>query len=358
MYNVAVIGAAGYVGAELVRVLLAHPDFKLAAISSNSEAGKTLAQVYPYFTERADLTFVDHETALAETDTKLDLVFLPVPHTAAMDLVPAILEKGISVVDVSADFRLHDAASYEAWYGTPHTAPDLLAKAVYGLPEAFRSELKVLAAKRASQQEPALVAAPGCYPTASTLAALPVLKAGLFNSNDVVVINAISGISGAGKIPTDTTHFCSVNENVNAYGVAFHRHTPEIAQTFSHLAERNVAVQFTPHIAPLSRGMVSTVTLRLSKKAAAEATPENIQKLYEDQYAEEAFVHVMPPGTMPRSSSVIYSNYAHVGVAYDASTNMVVASCTIDNLAKGAAAQSVQCANIIFNLNETTGLKK
>jgi len=357
VYNVAVIGAAGFVGAELVRILLAHPAFKLAAISSDSEAEKPLAQVYPSFTGRTDLCFVTHAKALQETDEKLDLVFLPVPHTAAMQLAPDILNKGISVVDVSADFRLRDAASYEAWYGTPHTAPELLGKAVYGLPEAYRKELQELAEKRMSQQEPALVAAPGCYPTASTLAAMPLIKAGLLKADDVVVINAISGISGAGKKPTDTTHYCSVDENLFAYGVAFHRHTPEIAQTLSHLAGRAIAIQFTPHIAPLNRGMVSTVTMRLCQEAAAEATAKSIQQLYEESYADEPFVHVLPATTMPKSSSVAYSNNAHVGVGYDASTSMVVASCAIDNLAKGAAAQAVQGANIIFNLNETTGLE-
>jgi len=358
VFNVAVIGAAGFVGAEVAHLLLAHPSFNLTAISSDSEAGKPLSTVYPSFCGHTDLAFVNHEAVLQSTKEELDLVFLPVPHTAAMELAPGLLEKGISVIDLSADFRLQDAAVYEAWYGSAHTAPELLAKAVYGLPEVYRSALEEQAEKRADGQEAALVACPGCYPTASALAALPIIEAGLEDLNGVVVINAVSGVSGAGKKPTDITHFCMANENLNAYGVTVHRHTPEIAQTLSHLAQSKVAVQFTPHLAPLNRGMVSTVAIKLSEEAAITASAEGIQQLYEERYADEPFVQMLPKGVMPRSSSVLNSNYAHVGVAYDASTNMVVASCTIDNLGKGAAAQAVQCANIIFKLDETAGLKK
>ena len=357
MYNVAVIGAAGFVGAEVVHLLLAHPGFKLTTISSDSEAEKKLSERYPSFCGRTDLAFIKHEAALEATNEELDLVFLAVPHTAAMELAPVFLKKGISVIDLSGDFRLQEASVYEAWYGAKHTAPELLAKVVYGLPEVYRGALEELAEKRATEQEAVLVASPGCYPTASVLAVLPILDAALDNPDDVVVINAVSGVSGAGKKPTNITHFCQVDENLNAYGVATHRHTPEIAQTLSHLAERKVAVQFTPHLAPLNRGMVSTVAVRLSETAAQTATTESMHQLYVERYAEEDFVQVLPQGTMPKSSSVLHSNYAHVGVAYDASTRMVVATCVIDNLCKGAASQAVQSANIIFLLDEGTGLK-
>ncbi|MDR1358417.1 MAG: N-acetyl-gamma-glutamyl-phosphate reductase [Coriobacteriales bacterium] len=356
MYNVAIIGAAGFTGAEAVRLLLSHPEFALLAASSDSEAGKPLAQVYPAFYGRTELAYVRHEAVLSEHASGLDLVLLAIPHTQALQLVPQLLSAGVSVIDLSADFRLNDAAVYENWYGVAHTAPDLLASAVYGLPEVYRRELAACAQRRAESGEAALVANPGCYPTASVLAALPVVSTGLMDADEVVVVNAISGVSGAGKKPTETTQFCLANENLNAYGVTTHRHTPEIAQTLSHLAGHVVSLQFTPHLAPLNRGMVATVAMRLSKAAAAETNAETIQQLYEEAFAGEPFVQVLPQGSMPRSSSVKFSNSAHIGVACDVSTRMVVASCAIDNLGKGAASQAIQCANILFSLDEKTGL--
>jgi N-acetyl-gamma-glutamyl-phosphate reductase len=356
VYEVAIIGAAGFAGIEAVRLFLAHPAFELVAASSDSEAGKPLAEVYPYFYGRTELAFVRHETVLAEYASCLDLVLLAIPHTQAMQLVPRLLSAGVSVIDLSADFRLNDAAAYEQWYGERHTAPELLARAVYGLPEIYRSELAACGHRRAETGEAALVANPGCYPTASVLAALPVVSAGLMDADEVVVVNAISGVSGAGKKPTETTQFCLANENLKAYGVACHRHTPEIAQCLSHLAGHAVPLQFTPHLAPLNRGMLATVTLRLSNDTAEQASAETIQQLYEDAFAGEPFVQLLPQGAMPQSSSVKHSNSAHIGVAYDASTRMVVASCAIDNLGKGAASQAVQCANILFALDEGMGL--
>lgn len=355
MYRCAVIGAAGFTGMELVRLLLTHPQFVLERISSDSEVGKTLAEVNPFFAGRTELSFVEHANILKCSAAQIDFAFLAVPHTAAMDLAGTLLAKGISVIDLSADFRLQQPADYRAWYGSVHSAPELLAKAVYGLPEVYRSQLKHLAVCRASG-EAVLVANPGCYPTATTLAALPILAAGWHKPEAVVVVNAISGVTGAGKKPSDITHYCLANENLNAYGVTTHRHTPEICQTFAHVAAEKVAVQFTPHLAPLNRGMVSTVAIALSPAAAEQATAESIQALYEQRYAEEPFVQVLPAGQMPKSSSVKYSNNAQVGVVYDASTQMVVASCAIDNLGKGASAQAVQNANLIFSLKEICGL--
>lgn len=356
MYNVAILGANGFVGAELMRLVLSHPQLNLVAASSDSDAGKPVSTVYPSFVGHTDLQLVSHETVLTLDEASIDLAFLPVPHTAAMALAPRLLDNGIPVIDLSADFRLHEAATYEQWYGVEHTAPELLSEVVYGMPEMFRTELTALA-EQFKQSTPVLVANPGCYPTASTLAALPTLKAHCLNEQDVIIINAISGVSGAGKKATETTQFCLANESVNAYGATSHRHTPEIIQNMSTLAGYDTLVQFTPHLAPLNRGMVSTVTLRLSEEAAKTADAQSIQQLYQDAYAAEPFVHVLPYGQMPKSSSVRYSNNAHIGVAYDESTRIVVASCAIDNLGKGAAAQAVQCANIILSLDETAGLK-
>jgi N-acetyl-gamma-glutamyl-phosphate reductase len=354
--RVAVIGAAGFAGAEAVRLLLAHPEFELVAASSSGDEGKLLSEVYPSFLGRTELRFVAHEKVLEYTGSSLDAAFLAVPHTVGMQMAPELLAQGISIIDLSADFRLHQAWIYEKWYGVTHAAPELIKKAVYGMPEVYRDALVLQAGRRAKQGEAALVANPGCYPTASVLAALPVMKAGLMDPKEILVINAISGVSGAGKAPTATTQFCLANESLNAYGVTTHRHTPEIIQTLSHVADRKVDIQFTPHLAPLNRGMVSTVTMRLSKEVAAQASVESVWQLYAQAYAGEPFVQVLPRGEMPKSAHVKQSNNAHIGVAYDAYTRMVVASCAIDNLGKGAAAQAVQCANILFALDETAGL--
>jgi N-acetyl-gamma-glutamyl-phosphate reductase len=367
MYRIAVIGAAGFTGAEVVRLVLGHPEFELVAASSDSDAGKRLAAVYPFFEGRTELTFVPHQEVLdavggsagadaASAPSDIDLVFLAVPHTVSMQMAPALLAGGVSVVDLSADFRLHEAWIFEKWYGTAHTAPELIKRAVYGLPEVYREQLLAAATRRAETGEAALVANPGCYPTASTLAALPVLQAGLANAGDIVVINAISGVSGAGRASTPTTQFCLANENLNAYGAVTHRHTPEIVQTLSHIAGYKVDLQFTPHLAPVNRGMISTVAVRLSELAAEEQDAQSIWQLYADAYAEEPFVQLLGAGIMPKSASVTGGNHAQVGVAYDAYTRMVVASCAIDNLGKGAASQAVQNANIVLGLDETTGL--
>lgn len=356
MYKVAVIGAAGFAGIETVRLLMAHPAFELVAASSNSDAGKALSAIYPFFAGRTNMCFVRHETVLHFDRTTLDLVFLAVPHSTSMSMVPTLLKRGIPSIDLSADFRLHCASVYEKWYGVKHTAPELIDTAVYGLPEVYRSALKEKKLQSAKEGKPFLIANPGCYPTASVLAALPVVKAQLDDPESIVVINAISGVSGAGKKPSEATHFCLAHESLAAYAVTRHRHTPEIAQTLSQVAGRKIAIQFTPHLAPLGRGMVATANVRLSKEGAKAASAEAIQALYESYYEAEPFVQVLPQGTMPKSGSVKYSNCAQLGVAYDAYTRMVVASCAIDNLGKGAASQAVQCANIMFSLEETTGL--
>ncbi|MDR1421707.1 MAG: N-acetyl-gamma-glutamyl-phosphate reductase [Coriobacteriales bacterium] len=375
----AVIGAAGYGGIELVRHLLGHPFFELIAASSDRDAGLPLVELYPALLDRTALSFVPHEEVLAlARDGRLEAVFLAVPHTTALGMVPDLLEDGVSVFDLSADFRLKNPTTYERWYGVAHTASDLLARAVYGLPELYRSQL-AQAGRQASAQEtvrtsaqasaqaglpvgmpgsthartrtPALVACPGCYPTASALAAAPALAAGITLAAPVVV-NAISGVSGAGRKANATTHFCSVDENVNAYGVTTHRHTPEIIQIFSTEAGRTVPVVFTPHLAPLKRGLLATATLSLQAGVDADI----LETVYLTAYEGEAFVRLLPFGTMPRTASVLGSNCAQVGIAFDAASNTLIASCAIDNLGKGAAAQAIQCANIVFGFKETVGL--
>jgi N-acetyl-gamma-glutamyl-phosphate reductase len=351
--RVAVIGGAGYTGIELVRYLLGHPGFDLVAVTSDSEAGKPLAEVYPALTGQTELLFVEHDAIEAIDD--LDAVFLAVPHTTSMDRVGKLLAHGISVFDLSADFRLKDAAVFEEWYGVEHTAPELLPCAVYGLPEINRVLLDQRCQERLAASDPtsspALVACPGCYPTASILAIAPALVVG-FATAAPVVVNAVSGASGAGRSPKQGSQFCSVNENVNAYGVGTHRHTPEIAQLFAWEAGRPLPVVFVPHLAPLTRGLLATVTLQLKRGVSAAA----LESVYKVAYAEEDFVQLLPYGVMPRTASVVGTNNAQVGIRFDETTGVLIASCAIDNLGKGAASQAIQCANIVFGFEESLGL--
>ena len=344
-----VVGATGYAGVEVCRLALAHPALELTMATDRKEAGTRLDVVYPSLAGACETVL-----SLPEPDAiaaAADVAFLAVPHTASLALTPELLARGVNVIDLSADYRLHDPAVYEAWYATPHTSPELLSQTVYGLPELFRAGVAELAARRAAG-EAVLVAVPGCYPTATALAAAPALASGLA-TGDLVIADAISGVSGAGRGCNARTHFCHANESVEAYGVAKHRHTPEIEQTLTEVAGREMSVVFTPHLAPLTRGLLSTVYL----EAAPGVTAEDVQAAYERAYADEPLVTALPAGSMPATSSVFGTARAQVGVALDdRRRRTIVAYCAIDNLGKGAAAQAVQCANIVLGLPETTGL--
>lgn len=344
-----VVGATGYAGVEACRLVLAHPDLTLTMATDRKEAGRRLDSIWPSLAGACDIVLAQPEPdAIAEA---ADVAFLAVPHTASLALTPALLERGVTVLDLSADYRLHDPATYEAWYATAHTSPELLSETVYGLPELYREGLLRLAARHEAG-EAVLVAVPGCYPTATALAAAPALEAGLA-TGDLVVADAISGVSGAGRACTARTHFCHANESVEAYGVASHRHTPEIEQTLSEAAGREVSVVFTPHLAPLTRGLLSTVYLECAPGVSAQ----EVRDAYERRYADEPLVTVLPDGAMPATASVVGTARAQLGVALDnRRRSTIVASCAIDNLGKGAAAQAVQCANVVLGLPETTGL--
>lgn len=349
-FKAGVVGAAGYAGAELVRLLLQHPDFELTCITSNADAGQPIASVYPSFAGQTSLAFTTHDDpALANCD----VVFMATPHTAALAAAPKYLAAGTSVVDLSADFRLSDPDVYEAWYNVEHTAPELLKTRAFGLPELFPQDLQAAAQKRAAG-EAVLVACAGCYPTATSLAAKPAIDAGWLADTGAVVVDAISGVTGAGKGCNARTHYCSADENLEAYGVAKHRHTPEIEQILGLSGQDRLV--FTPHLAPLKRGLLSTVTLPLSAEAKAKLTAEEVQATYEKAYAESAFVQVLPAGQQPRTASVAGSNAAQVGLALNARAGVLIATGAIDNLCKGAAGQAVQCANVVFGLNEQRGL--
>ena len=346
--KVGIVGAAGYAGAELVRLLLAHPDFEVVAITSNADAGQSLASVYPAFTGISDLAFTTHDDPVLTT---CDAVFLAVPHTAALAQVPDLLKAGVSVFDLSADYRLSDPAVYEAWYNMPHTSPELLTTRAFGLPELFADDLAAAAARHATGAA-VLVACAGCYPTATSLAARPAIDAGWVRGDMPIVVDAISGVTGAGKGCNARTHFCSADENLEAYGVCKHRHTPEIEQILGAPGR----VVFTPHLAPLTRGLLSTVNLPLTDEAAATLTAEQAVEAYRAAYHGRPFVRVLDAGQMPKTSSVVGSNACQVGLAVNARAKMLVAVGAIDNLCKGAAGQAVQCANIVFGLDERSGL--
>lgn len=344
MLKAGIVGAAGYAGAELVRIILRHPEFELCVATSNSDEGVALSSLYPAFTGVTDLVYTRHNNPELFS---CDVVFLATPHTVAMKSAPGLLNAGVSVIDLSADYRLRDRATYEAWYKVEHTSPELLAQAAFGLPELNRQAIADAAQKHAGG-EAVLVACAGCYPTATSLAAAPVIEL----SQGIVVADAISGVSGAGRSATSRTHFVSANENLEAYGVTSHRHTPEIEQILN-IPGRLI---FTPHLAPASRGLLSTVTIQLTEAARLQETQESIHRRYVSAYADSPFVSVLPLGQQPKTSSVVGTNRAHVGVAYNANAGCVVATCAIDNIVKGAAGQAVQCANLICGFDETTSL--
>ena len=346
-YKVGIIGAAGFAGAELVRLVLQHPEFELAVITSNADAGTLLADVYPAFAGASDLVFTTHDDPEVKS---CDLAFLAVPHTAAMAQVPALLDAGVTVVDLSADYRLADKDVYEQWYGAKHTSPELLATRSFGLPELFSEDID-RAHELHAAGKPALVACAGCYPTATSIASAPAIRAGW--TQGLVIVDAKSGVTGAGKGCNAKTHFCNADEDVQAYNVGKHRHTPEIEQILGKPGE----VVFTPHLVPQRRGILSTVYLQLTPEAASMSV-EDMVDYYTGFYEGRPFAQVLPAGKLPRTSSVTGTNVCQVGLAKNERTNTLVAIGAIDNLCKGAAGQAVQCANLVFGLAEDTGLAR
>ena len=340
MIRVGIIGASGYTGAELLRLCAGHPDFQVDLATGDTQAGTPVASLYPSLgAAYPDLVFRAYDHGLADG---LDVVFCGLPHGASQAIVPRLLGKVGRVVDLAADFRLRDPSLYPTWYGEAHEAPGLLDEAVYGLPELFRDELA----------DARLVAAPGCYPTTATLALAPLVRDGLVETQGIVV-DAASGVSGAGRPPKPNTTFCTVDEDFTAYGLLTHRHTPEMEQNLARLAGgADVTVLFTPHLAPMNRGILATCYAR---PTAALSTEELLVR-YRSAYAGEPFV-VVTDGS-PSTKATLGSNCAHVTVRADARTGWVVAIAALDNLVKGASGQAVQCANLLCGLEETTGLSQ
>ncbi|MBN1829174.1 MAG: N-acetyl-gamma-glutamyl-phosphate reductase [Deltaproteobacteria bacterium] len=338
MVRIGIFGGSGYTGQELLRLLIRHPGVEPVAVTSRQYKGMHLSKIYPVFLGETDLAFIDAEpAALAET---CDLIFLAVPHGKAMEAVPQFLSAGKKVIDLSADYRIRDRALFEEWY-CPHSSPDLLAEAVYGLPELHR---KAIAQAR-------LVANPGCYPTSAILGLAPLLRQDAIDKASII-IDSKSGTSGAGRDIKLDSLFCEVNEGFKAYKIGTHRHRPEIEQELSMLAGSEIRVIFTPHLLPVNRGILTTIYATLSSPRSTE----EIRSFFDDFYRNEPFVRLCPAGCFPNISSVRGSNNCHIGCTVDERTGRVVILSAIDNLVKGAAGQAVQNMNILCGFDERAGL--
>ena len=333
MVRVGIIGASGYTGAELLRIAAQHPDFELVLATGDSQAGTSAADLYPSLAVRyPDLVF---DELNLDKVRGLDLVFLGLPHEASMQLAPEIVGRVGCVVDLSAAYRLKDATLYPQWYGFTHNQPELLHEAVYGLPELYRTQLS----------DARLVATPGCHVTAAGLALQPLVQAGLIQTSGVIVNNA-TGISGAGRALKHSSLFCSVDENFEAYGLLDHRHTPEIEQL------TGAEVLFTPHLAPMNRGILSTCYARAAN--GVQLSTAVLLDTLKTAYADEPFVVVRE--NSPSTKATLGSNAVHITARFDERTGYVVVICALDNLTKGASGGAVQAANVALGLTETAGL--
>lgn len=340
--RIAVLGASGYTGAELVRLLLRHPNAQIAALTADRKAGKTMASVYPQFWG-VDLPKL---VTIEELDpAAADLVFCALPHGTTQKVIKDLLEKGpkLKVIDLSADFRIRDPIAYEKWYGHAHQATELQTEAVYGLVEIYRDDIKGAR----------LVANPGCYTSTSILAIVPLIEAGAIET-DSIVIDSKSGMTGAGRSAKEEMIFSEVSEGMHAYGVAHHRHMAELDQEFSAAASRPVTPSFTPHLIPMNRGIYATHYVRTS----GSTTPEQLHRILADFYNGQPFVQVLEFGTVPQSRHVRGSNFTQIGVIADRSPGKAIVISTLDNLVKGASGQAVQNMNVVLGLPETTGLEQ
>lgn len=340
MLNVAIVGASGYTGLELIRILHCHPEVAITCLTSELSAGKRISDVFPTLRGRCDVVLENLEPVrVAE---KADIVFTALPHKAAMEVVPTFLKLGKKVIDLSADYRLSDPAVYGEWY-EPHLNPANLKKAVYGLPEIRRNKIK--SAK--------LVANPGCYPTSIVLGLAPLLRKGLLDVSSIIADSA-SGVTGAGRSAKVESLYCEVNEGYKAYGVGgVHRHTPEIEQELSLIAGEQLKITFTPHLVPMDRGILSTIYGTPNKSV----TNEVLAKLYREFYDGEPFVRVLTNGNLPSTAFVRGSNFCDIAPLVDGRTGRIIVVSAIDNLVKGASGQAVQNMNLVCGFPETMGLE-
>jgi N-acetyl-gamma-glutamyl-phosphate reductase len=338
MIKVGIVGGTGYTGVELLRLLAAHADVDVVAITSRAECGRRVDDLFPNLRGHYDLAFSEPDVQLLAA---CDVVFFATPHNVAMNLVPELLAADARVIDLSADYRLRDASLWARWYGESHASPELLPEAVYGLPELNRQQI-------ASAR---LVACPGCYPTSVQLGFMPLLARGLVDPKQLIASSA-SGVSGAGRQAKIDNLLSETADSFKAYGVSGHRHLPEIEQGLSDIARQPVEITFVPHLLPIVRGIHSTMFARLTD------TSVDVQALYEDCYADEPFVDVLPSGVFPQTRTVKGANRCQISIAVPQQRNTVVVMATIDNLVKGASGQAVQNMNIMLGLDETAGLQQ
>ena len=346
MTRVAIIGASGYTGAELIRLLLQHPHVALAGLYARRQAGRDIADVFPHFRGLVGqrIESFDAERVAGQAE----IAFCALPHGQSAPAVAELVDRGLRVIDLSADFRLRDPAAYATWYGTEatpeHPAPELIKRAVYGLPERYRADIV----------DARIVAGPGCYPTGAILALAPLLEHGLI-TGDGLILDSKSGASGAGRSPGVATHFPEAGEGVRPYKVAGrHRHTAEIEQELGALAGDRIALTFTPHLLPMSRGIL---TCGYATPTDPTRTADDYRAALAESYRDEPFIDVLPAGVLPDTAHVRGSNRAHVAVEYDRRTQRVLALSAIDNLVKGASGQAIQCLNLMKGWDETTGLE-
>jgi N-acetyl-gamma-glutamyl-phosphate reductase len=336
LIKVGIVGGTGYTGAELMRLLSQHKDVEIMTVSSREKQGVSISDVFPNLRGHVNISFTSPEIGQL---TNCDVVFFATPHGVAQSLVPEVLDKGIKVIDLSADFRIRDIETWERWYNQPHLAPDLAQIATYGLPEVNRSKI------RRSE----LIACPGCYPTSIQIGLLPLLTSTSISTTDIIA-NSASGVSGAGRQANISNLLSETSDSFKAYAASGHRHLPEIEQGLSDIAGQAVNVTFVPHLLPINRGIHSTIYANLINLNI------DVQSMFEDYFKNELFVRVLPPGSHPETRSVRGSNFCHVSVHRPADGSRVIVFVTEDNLTKGASGQAIQCMNLMFDLPEESGL--
>jgi len=338
--KVGILGATGYTGQELLRLLNNHPEAETVYLGSSSSAGKNISDIYPHLYENG------YTLESEEVPDEVDVLFAALPHGILSAKAEKLLQKGIKIIDLGADFRLKDFQEYEQWYNVKHASPSLLEQSVYGLPELYRNQIK----------DKKLIANPGCFPTASLLALVPLLKNGLINKKSIV-IDAKSGVSGAGRGIAQAVHYSEVNENFKAYGVAEHRHTPEIEQQLGVAAGERVYISFVPHLVPMTRGILATVYAQAEAiTGSREIWKKELRDCFREAYQGEQFIHLLPEGTWPQTKYCFGSNHAFLQIKFDERTGRIIVVSVIDNLVKGASGQAIQNMNILFDLPENTGL--
>jgi len=340
MLKIGIIGATGYAGEELIRVLLGHPKVEITSLSAKIDQNQPIQDIFPQFRD-----FIDLECEVFESVEKIaekaDLFFLALPHTVSLDIVPQLLKKGKKVIDLSADYRFDSQELYEKWYEVKHTHSALLEEKVYGLPELYREKIKTAS----------LVANPGCYPTSVILGLAPLVKAGLIATNSIIA-DSKSGVSGAGRSGEISLLFSEIEGDLKAYKIASHRHQPEMEEQLSQLGQDEVKITFVPHLIPMSRGILSTIYAPLKKQKDKNA----LLGIYEKFYQGESFVRLLPPGKLPQTKNVKGTNYCEIGIALDEANGLVIVVSAIDNLVKGASGQAVQNMNLMYGWEEKEGL--